>query len=56
MKGLLNKISLGLFFLTCLLALYIIRDGRATQGRGYGPGAYYYSDIPGWEEIFYPQD
>ncbi|MDO5037679.1 MAG: hypothetical protein Q4E37_05205 [Tissierellia bacterium] len=54
MKRFLHYTSLGLFFLSLILALAIMVDGRATKGKGYGPGAYYYSDIPGWEEIFYP--
>ncbi len=50
----LNRISLVILAVVVLITIYIMAKGIGTEGKDYGPGAYYYSDIPGWEEIFYP--
>ncbi len=39
-----------------VLAIIIMAKGVGTEGKDYGPGSYYYTDIPGWEKIFYPDD
>lgn len=54
-KKFLLKGSLILYILVAILSLVIMIKGDFTKGKGYGPGAYYYSDIPGWEKIFYPE-
>lgn len=49
-----NRICVTIFAAAVLISLYIMARGIGTEGKDYGPGAYYYTDIPGWEEIFYP--
>lgn len=37
--------------------IYIMYNGIGTiEGLNFGPGAYYYTDIPGWEKIFLSPD
>ncbi|GEM_PF-6417820 len=35
-----------------IAALSVILFSGFLKDKNYGPGAYYYSDIPGWERIF----
>lgn len=51
----LNRICLFFFMIIVLLAFYIMCQGTGTERSEYGPGSYYYSDIPNWEAIFYPE-
>lgn len=53
MKDKLNRFCIGLFVISIVLAMIILVKGYGTQGKSFGPGSYYYSDIPGWEQIFY---
>lgn len=50
----LKPITLAFTLVVLILSLYIMAQGIGTEGKDFGPGAYYYSDIPGWEDIFYP--
>lgn len=50
-----NRFMLILFVLVCLVAVYIMVKGIGTEGKDYGPGAYFYSDVPNWQEIYYPE-
>lgn len=52
-KKKLIKICNLIFLFSLALALIIVLLGKGTEGKDYGPGAYYYSDIPNFEEIFY---
>lgn len=52
MRKLLNKISLIIFLICLVLAILIMLDGSFTEGKGFGPGSYYYTDIPDWQERF----
>jgi len=46
-----------LFFIVCLIVVYIMKnDLGLIEGMDWGPGAYYYTDIPGWEKIFLSGD
>ena len=35
-----------------LTAIYLISQDAGLIDGSFGPGSYYYSDIPGWEKIF----
>ena len=35
-----------------LSAIYLISQDAGLIDGSFGPGSYYYSDIPGWEKIF----
>lgn len=50
----LNRISITILLVIVVIAIFVMANGIGTEGKDYGPGAYYYTDIPGWEEIFYP--
>ena len=53
----LNRITLTLFVIIILCALFIMKnDIGLIEGFNFGPGSYYYTDIPGWEKIFYNTD
>lgn len=50
----LNIIALILFIIIIGMALYIMKnDIGLIEGLNFGPGSYYYSDIPGWEKYFF---
>lgn len=50
----LNIIALIVFILIIGCALYIMKnDIGLIDGLDFGPGSYYYSDIPGWEKYFF---
>lgn len=55
-KKLPKKVSyviIALFSVVCITAVYIMKNGLGLiEGMDWGPGAYYYTDIPGWEKIF----
>lgn len=45
------------FVLVIVAVLYIMANGIGMiDGLAFGPGAYYYTDIPGWEKIFLSPD
>lgn len=44
--------AFGLFILACAVIIYDIFWGHFLFGKGYGPGAYYYTDVPNWKAIF----
>ena len=48
-----NRISLILPGLCFLAALLIMATGGGLTDGSFGPAAYYYTDIPGWQERFY---
>lgn len=53
----LNLITFIIFILAILYAIYIMKNGMGLiDGLHFGSGSYYYSDIPGWEKIFYTSD
>ncbi|MDA3734124.1 hypothetical protein PBV87_21855 [Niameybacter massiliensis] len=50
----LNYIALGIFIIIIGCAIYIMQnDIGLIEGLNFGPGSYYYSDIPGWEKYFF---
>lgn len=55
-KTKINRFFLLLSFLVLLAAIYIMKNNMGVENKEYGPGSYYYSDIPGWEKIFYGDD
>lgn len=50
-----NKVALLITCLVALVAILIMIFDQGTKGKDFGPGSYYYSDIPGWQKIFYPE-
>lgn len=34
------------------VVLAVAVAGLGTEGKDYGPAAYYYTDVPGWQKIF----
>ncbi|MGL5674843.1 MAG: hypothetical protein ACRDDX_00330 [Cellulosilyticaceae bacterium] len=53
----LNRITLVFFLIVICCAIYIMKnDIGLIEGLNFGPGSYYYTDIPGWEKIFYATD
>ncbi|MDO5649430.1 MAG: hypothetical protein Q4G11_02400 [Gallicola sp.] len=52
-KKKLNRISLLITLAVLFSAIYIMKQGFGVEGKDYGSGAYYYSDIPYWEDVFY---
>ena len=48
----LNCVSIAILIFTIPTAIYLASQGVGLTDGSYGPGAYYYSDIPGWEKIF----
>lgn len=50
----LNYMVLVMFILIIGCAVYIMKnDIGLIEGLNFGPGSYYYSDIPGWEKYFF---
>ncbi|MEF9960746.1 MAG: hypothetical protein RR448_02530 [Niameybacter sp.] len=50
----LNSIALVFFIIIIGCAIYIMKnDIGLIEGLNFGPGSYYYSDIPGWEKYFF---
>lgn len=46
-------VSCVCFFAAALVfVVYDATIGGSLAGKGYGPGAYYYTDVPGWNHIF----
>jgi hypothetical protein len=48
----LNRCVIVLCCVVLLSAIYLISQGAGLTDGSFGPGSYYYSDIPGWEKIF----
>ena len=49
----LNLVCIVILIFTIPAAIYLASQGAGLTDGSYGPGAYYYSDIPGWEKIFF---
>ena len=50
----LNGIAIIIFLIIIGMAIYIMKnDIGLIEGLNFGPGSYYYSDIPGWEKYFF---
>lgn len=48
-----NCLSIFICAVSLLIAIYLIsQDAGLIEGWNFGPGSYYYSDIPIWKEIF----
>lgn len=52
----LHQFCLALLLISTLLSLIFMLLGKGTEGKDFGPGAYYYTDIPDWQERFYPEN
>lgn len=53
----LNRFSLIVFLIIVGIALYIMKNGIGLiDGLDFGPGSYYYTDIPNWKQIFLVED
>lgn len=50
--AILNRCVIVICCVSLVTAIYLMsQDAGLTDGT-FGPGSYYYSDIPGWEKIF----
>lgn len=47
-----SRLSIALFVLAFAYVVYDASYGHFLSGKGYGPGAYYYTDVPNWQEVF----
>lgn len=53
----LNRLALVIFSIVLCSALFIMKnDIGLIEGMNFGPGSYYYTDIPGWQQIFYTSE
>lgn len=49
-----RKLSLIVMFAAIIIAGYIMKNGLGLiEGLDFGPGQYYYTDLPGWDKIFF---
>ncbi len=48
----LTVVSICLYILALLLLVYDANIGGFLFGKTYGPGAYYFTDVPGWSKVF----
>ena len=52
-KKIIFKISIFVFIIVCAINIYIMKnDIGLIQGLNFGPGQYYYTDIPNWQRYF----
>lgn len=49
----LSVLSICLYLAAFLLIIYDANIGGFLFGKNYGPGAYYYTDVPGWQHVFF---
>lgn len=48
-------IGTAIFIAAILIAVYMMANGMGqVPGIDFGPGQYYYTDIPGWQKYFVP--
>lgn len=48
-----NRIAMITFIAIIGIGIYIMKNGIGLiEGLDFGPGSYYYTDIPGWKQIF----
>ena len=45
-------ISLSIFICAVATIIYDVFWGHFLFNKGYGPGAYYFTDVPGWQHVF----
>lgn len=48
----LNRCCIAVCACALVIAIYLASQGAGLIDGSFGPGSYYYSDIPGWEKIF----
>ena len=48
----LNRCAIVICSVALLIAIYLMSQDAGLIDGTFGPGSYYYSDIPGWEKIF----
>lgn len=47
--------GVGIFLIAVIAAMYMMVNGMGqVPGIDFGPGQYYYTDIPGWQKYFVP--
>lgn len=53
--GIICAIGTLIFLISCGIAIYIMAGNIGqVPGIDFGPGQYYYTDIPGWQKYFLP--
>ena len=50
-----NRITIVICCCALVTAIYLASQDAGLIDGTFGPGAYYYSDIPGWEKIFWSE-
>lgn len=48
----LKWISFAVFLCAIGLLIYDANWGHFLSGKSFGPGAYYFTDVPGWQHVF----
>lgn len=48
----LNRCIVVFCCISLVIAVYLASQNAGLNDGTFGPGSYYYSDIPGWEKIF----
>lgn len=48
----LNRCAIVICCVALVTAIYLASQNAGLIDGTFGPGSYYYSDIPGWEKIF----
>ncbi len=48
----LNRCAIVICCVSLVIAIYLMSQDAGLIDGTFGPGSYYYSDIPGWEKIF----
>ena len=53
--GVICTAAILIFLASCAIAIYILVNNIGqVPGIDFGPGQYYYTDIPGWQKYFLP--
>lgn len=47
-----NRCAIGICCVALVIAIYLASQDAGLIDGTFGPGSYYYSDIPHWEKIF----
>ncbi len=47
-----NRCAIAICCVALVIAIYLASQNAGLIDGTFGPGSYYYSDIPGWEKIF----
>lgn len=52
-KKTISKVAIVIFLIACVVSIYIMKNNIGLiEGLNFGPGQYYYTDIPNWQKYF----